>query len=236
MNSHRDRHTLPEDYAERIWRMRKRLGLTQKQIAARLGVSHITVCRWEKGQIEPSAPSWQQLRRLDEDEEGGSVAEEPTPRDGGRQEAPIDFTANPEAVRAVVEGERLSFGHLENPAFATEVSNIDPLPHQRIAVYDHMLAQARLRFLLADDAGAGKTIMSGLYIREMLARRLIRRILIAPPAGLIGNWQRELETLFNLHFTIVTGADAKHDNPFVGASGDRVIVNTEDGTYIKRAE
>lgn len=227
MSSHRDRHTLPADYAERIRRMRKRLGMTQKQMAARLGVSHITVCRWEKGQIEPSAPSWQQLRRLDEDDEGGLVAEEPAPRDGGRQEAPIDFTANPEAVRAVVEGERLSFGHLENPAFATEVSNIDPLPHQRIAVYDHMLNQPRLRFLLADDAGAGKTIMSGLYIREMLTRRLIRRILIVPPAGLIGNWQRELESLFNIHFTIVTGADAKHENPFVGSSGDRVIVSVD---------
>ncbi|NQW47354.1 MAG: helix-turn-helix domain-containing protein, partial [Planctomycetes bacterium] len=227
MNSYREHHMLPEDYAERIRRMRKRLGLTQKQMAARLGMSHITVCRWEKGLIEPSAPSWQQLRRLDENEELGSAKEEPTPRDGERQEPPIDFTAHPEAVRAVVEGERLSFGHLENPAFATEVSNIDPLPHQRIAVYDHMLNQSRLRFLLADDAGAGKTIMSGLYIREMLTRRLIRRILIVPPAGLIGNWQRELETLFNLHFTIVTGVDTKHENPFVGSSGDRVIISVD---------
>ena len=84
------------------------------------------------------------------------------------------------------------------PTFATEISLIDPLPHQRIAVYNHMLPQPRLRFLLADDAGAGKTIMSGLYIREMLMRRLIRRVLIVPPAGLVGNWQRELETLFNL--------------------------------------
>ena len=86
-----------------------------------------------------------------------------------------------------------------NPAFATEISQIDPLPHQRIAVYEHMLKQFPLRFLLADDAGAGKTIMSGLYIREMLARRLIRRVLIVPPAGLVGNWQRELATLFSLH-------------------------------------
>ena len=58
---------------------------------------------------------------------------------------------------------------------------IDPLPHQRIAVYDHMLPQPRLRFLLGDEPGAGKTIMAGLYIREMLARRLLRRVLIVPP-------------------------------------------------------
>lgn len=58
------------------------------------------------------------------------------------------------------------------------------------------MPQTRLRFLLADDAGAGKTIMAGLYIREMLSRRLIRRVLIVPPAGLVGNWQRELQTLF----------------------------------------
>ena len=90
-------------------------------------------------------------------------------------EAPmLDFTTSPAIVRAVVEGERLSLGHLVNPAFAAELARIDPLPHQRLAVYHHLLPQTRLRFLLADDAGAGKTIMAGLYIREMLSRRLIR--------------------------------------------------------------
>ncbi len=59
------------------------------------------------------------------------------------------------------QGERLTYGHLFNPAFAAEISLIDPLPHQRLAVYDHMVQQTRLRFLLADDAGAGKTIMTG---------------------------------------------------------------------------
>jgi len=90
----------------------------------------------------------------------------------------LDFAADPEVVRVVAEGERLAYGHHFNPAFATEISMIDPLPHQRIAVYDHMLAQPRLRFLLGDEPGAGKTIMAGLYIREMLARRLMRRILM----------------------------------------------------------
>ena len=100
-------------------------------------------------------------------------------------------------------------------------------PHQRIAVYEHMLPQPRLRFLLADEPGGGKTIMAGLYIREMLARRLIRRILIVPPAGLIGNWERELRTLFGLDFRIIGGADSKADNPFRGPNSDLLIVSVD---------
>lgn len=139
----------------------------------------------------------------------------------------IDFSSNPEAVRAVAEGVRLSFGHLFNPAFATETSLIDPLPHQRIAVYEHMLRESRLRFLLADDAGAGKTIMTGLYIREMLARRLIGRVLIVPPAGLAGNWEREMRQLFGLQFRIVMGAEARNNNPFTGEDSDLLIVKLD---------
>jgi superfamily II DNA or RNA helicase len=141
--------------------------------------------------------------------------------------SPIDFTTDPEVVRVVVEGQRLAYGHLFNPTFATEISMIDPLPHQRLAVYDHMLTQPRLRFLLGDEPGAGKTIMAGLYIREMLTRRLLRRVLIVPPAGLVGNWERELRTLFGLDFRIVSGADSRAGNPFTGTGGDRVIVSVD---------
>ncbi len=148
---------------------------------------------------------------------------------GGRlEQAPaIDFTADADVARVVVEGERLTYGHLFNPAFATEISLIEPLPHQRIAVYDRMLQRSRLRFLLADDAGAGKTIMTGLYIREMLTRRLIARVLIVPPAGLVGNWEHELQHLFNLSFSIVSGNDAKTGNPFIGPESDRLIVSVD---------
>jgi SNF2 family DNA or RNA helicase len=149
---------------------------------------------------------------------------------GKKDEKPpaiLDFTAQPEIVKVLAEGERLSFGHLANPTFATEISSIDPLPHQRIAVYDYMLKQPRLRFLLADDAGAGKTIMSGLYVREMLSRRLLRRILIVPPAGLVGNWRRELLNLFNLPFRIVRGNDVRQDNPFIGDNSDRIIISLD---------
>lgn len=136
----------------------------------------------------------------------------------------ITFSTDPEIVRVVAEAERLAFGHLVNPAFAVETSLIDPLPHQRIAVYQ---TQVRLRFLLADDAGAGKTIMTGLHIREMLARRLIRRVLIVPPAGLVGNWEAEMEKLFSLSFHIVGGGEARAGNPFTGPNSDELIVSVD---------
>ncbi|MEI6150040.1 MAG: SNF2-related protein, partial [bacterium] len=213
-----------DDYAERIKRLRGEIGLTQQVLAERLGVSFATVNRWENHQTKPSRLYWNQLQQLEM-----RVAEDSAPY-GKKKERPpaiLDFTAQPEVVKVLAEGERLSFGHLMNPTFATEISSIDPLPHQRIAVYDHMLKQPRLRFLLADDAGAGKTIMSGLYIREMLSRRLLRRILIVTPAGLVGNWRRELLTLFNLPFRIVTGPDARADNPFQGEAGDRIIISID---------
>ena len=142
---------------------------------------------------------------------------------------PLDFAGNPDAVSAVAEAVRLAHGHQFNPAFATEISRIDPLPHQRIAVYERMLRQQALRFLLADDAGAGagKTIMTGLYVREMLLRDRIRRVLIVPPAGLVGNWERELRTLFRLRFRIVAGADPRAENPFRPPDSDLVIVSLD---------
>ena len=90
-----------------------------------------------------------------------------------------------------------------------------------------MLPQSWLRFLLADDAGAGKTIMTGLYVRESLTRRTIRRVLVVAPAGLVGNWYRELRNLFQLQFSIVMGADAKESNPFVGPESDLIVVSVD---------
>ena len=217
-----DHLPLPPDYPDRIRQFRDRLGLTQAELATRLGVSFATVNRWENGQTKPSPLAWSQILKFDEDDAARTEAQaEPAG-------PPVtDFTGSADAVRVLAEGERLSFGHMFNPAFATEVSQIDPLPHQRIAVYEHMLKQFPLRFLLADDAGAGKTIMSGLYIREGKARRIIKRVLIVAPAGLIGNWKSELATLFSLQFHIVTGADAKNSNPFTGANSDCVIVSVD---------
>lgn len=212
---------LPTDYSERIKRLRGRLGLTQTELAELVGVSFATVNRWENQQARPSQLAWARIEKL-------SLGDQPNQEAKSPSEPPsLHFTADPAAVRALAEGERLSFGHLANPVFATEISRIDPLPHQRIAVYDHMLKQDRLRYLLADDAGAGKTIMTGLYIREMLSRRLLKRILIVAPAGLIGNWRSELNKLFSLPFRVISGSDARNSNPFLGDNSDRVIVSVD---------
>src|SRR6266571_3616835 len=228
---------MPSDFSKRIKLLRHRHGLSQQQLADLIDVSVPLLKQWENGQAHPSIRYWQRIvlaesagiQALREDGYGSRLVRESSAAYTLDPEAtlPIDFSANPEVVRTVVEGERLTYGHLFNPAFATEISLIDPLPHQRIAVYDHMLKQTRLRFLLADDAGAGKTIMTGLYIREMLTRRLISRILIVPPAGLVGNWEHEMRSLFNLPFRIVTGSDARAGNPFIGPRSDLLIVSVD---------
>ena len=219
-------YALPLDYSLRIKRFRQHFGLTQVRLAELMGVSFASVNRWENGHSKPNSLAWKKILQAEAlglsafDE---SLLSEPTSRKIRKSQPEyqtsigpkhdLDFSASPEVVLAIVEGQRLAFGHLFNPVFATETSSIDPLPHQRIAVYEHMLPQPRLRFLLADDAGAGKTIMAGLYIREMLARRLISRVLIVPPAGLVGNWERELRKLFSLHFRIVSGSEARTAQP-----------------------
>ncbi|MCY4121213.1 MAG: helicase-related protein, partial [Acidobacteria bacterium] len=217
--------TLPADYPSRVKSIRERLDLTQVQLAERIGVSFATVNRWENGQTKPARLAWRQILAL----EAVLGQADKTPETAADSSAAplLDFTARPAVVSAVAEATRLSYGHLCNPAFATEVSLIDPLPHQRIAVYERMLGLSPLRFLLADDAGAGKTIMTGLYLREVLARRLVSRVLVVPPAGLVGNWEREMRTLFSLQFRIVRGRDARAGNPFAGPESDRVIVSVD---------
>ena len=225
----------PPDGSVQVRHLRKGLGLTQSQFADRLGVTPITVHRWESGQSRPQRLAKNRLREL----EDALAAEPGTPRAAATtaplSAVPLDFAGNPDAISAVAEAVRLSHGYQFNPAFATEISRIDALPHQRIAVYERMIPQQPLRFLLADDAGAGKTIMTGLYVREMLSRRRIRRVLIVPPAGLVGNWERELRTLFRLRFRIVSrpgtpraGTDrASAENPFRGPESDLAIVSLD---------
>jgi superfamily II DNA or RNA helicase len=215
---------------EQIRDLRKSMSLTQQQFAELLGVSFVTLNRWENGQSKPSAMGLSKLRGLARRGSGVvAPAADAAPMSAAApaEEHRLDFLGDANALRVLVEGERLSYGHLFNPAFATEISEIDPLPHQRIAVYERMLPQSRLRYLLADDAGAGKTIMTGLYVRESLTRRTIRRVLVVAPAGLVGNWYRELHNLFQLQFNIVTGSDAKDGNPFVGPQSDLVVVSVD---------
>ena len=218
--------SVPPDYSQWIKRTRQVAGLTQAQLAKLIGVSYASVNRWENGQSRPNNLAWQRIMDLDLSPQTSDV-QEGTSRPSIDILQTLDFSAAPEVVSALAEAHRLAYGHLFNPTFASETSLIDPLPHQRLAVYEHMRQQSPLRFLLADDAGAGKTIMTGLYVREMLARRLIRRVLIVPPAGLVGNWEREMRTLFRLQFRVVSGSDARSGNPFVGTESQLVIVSID---------
>ena len=115
----------------------------------------------------------------------------------------LDFGADGDRLRLAAEAWRIQVAHLLNSQFAVHTSRIDPLPHQLIAVYDIMLQRQPLRFLLADDPGAGKTIMTGLLIREMIANGEVERCLICVPGGLAGQWRDEMEEKFDLEFDIM---------------------------------
>ena len=92
-----------------------------------------------------------------------------------------------------------------DPYFALAIAHVDPLPHQLEAVYEYFLKQPRIRFLLADDPGAGKTIMAGLLLKELKVRGLVRRTLIVTPANLTFQWQRELKDKFREDFEVIRG-------------------------------
>ena len=107
--------------------------------------------------------------------------------------------------RLAVEALRLGLAYEYDPYFSLSIARVDPLPHQLEAVYDYFLKLPRIRFLLADDPGAGKTIMAGLLIKELKARGVIKRILIVTPANLTFQWQRELKDRFRENFEIIRG-------------------------------
>uniref|UniRef100_A0A7C2PA93 DUF3883 domain-containing protein n=1 Tax=candidate division WOR-3 bacterium TaxID=2052148 RepID=A0A7C2PA93_UNCW3 len=115
----------------------------------------------------------------------------------------INSLVNAEDLLLLVESHRIRLAYSFDPYFAVSLSGIQTLPHQIEAVYGKMLPQPRLRFLLADDPGAGKTIMAGLYIKEMKLRNAVERILILVPANLKIQWQDELLRFFNEYFIIV---------------------------------
>jgi superfamily II DNA or RNA helicase/DNA-binding XRE family transcriptional regulator len=226
--------SIPSDYPIRIKRLRAKFGLTQARMAKLIGVTPALVSLWENERASPSQKRWQQIARAEAlgvhalvEDFGDHQALKEARAEYATLSPEMNFGTDPEIVRLVMQSHRLAYGHMANPTFATEISQIQPLPHQRTAVYKRMLQQPRLRFLLADDAGAGKTIMAGLYIREMLSRRLVRRVLVIPPAGLVGNWKSEMHTLFSLPFREAAGSDAKDDNPFVGPESDLIIVSVD---------
>ncbi len=114
------------------------------------------------------------------------------------------FDADGRLMRLASEALRLQLAHLFDPYLAINTSLVDPLPHQITAVYEKMLDKRPLRYLLADDPGAGKTIMTGLFIRELIMRGELERCLIVPPGNLVEQWQDELAQKFGVHFNIFT--------------------------------
>jgi superfamily II DNA or RNA helicase len=132
-------------------------------------------------------------------------------------ERPWSFEGDGEAFKLTVEAKRIDLAFLFDPMMAVHTSNVEPLPHQITAVYESMLPRQPLRFVLADDPGAGKTIMAGLYIRELIMRADARRILIVAPGSLVEQWREEMFEKFGLEFRVFTRdleAATLSGNPF----------------------
>ena len=143
-------------------------------------------------------------------------------------ERPWAFDGDGAAFKLAVEAKRIDLAFLFDPMMAVHTSNVDPLPHQITAVYESMLPRQPLRYVLADDPGAGKTIMAGLYIRELLMRADARRILIVAPGSLVEQWRAELYEKFGLEFRIFSReleAGSPSGNPF--EDHDQLIVRLD---------
>lgn len=130
---------------------------------------------------------------------------------------PWTFDADGALLRLVTEANRIKLAHYFDPYLAIHTSLVDPLPHQISAVYGEMLPRQPLRFLLADDPGAGKTIMAGLLMKELIARSDLERCMVVAPGSLVEQWQDELGQKFNLEFDILTRdmiETSRSGNPF----------------------
>ncbi|SHV22324.1 helicase domain-containing protein [Mycobacteroides abscessus subsp. abscessus] len=154
------------------------------------------------------------------------------------------FDANSTDFKMVAEAQRITLAGLFDPMLAVATSDVRPLPHQIRAVYGELLPRTPLRFLLADDPGAGKTIMAGLYIKELLLRDDVRQCLIVAPGGLVEQWQDELFFKFGLRFDLLTNqlidANVNHNvfesNPLLIARMDQLSRNEELQAQLKETE
>ena len=129
------------------------------------------------------------------------------------------FDADPELFKLAAEARRMSLAAHFDPMLAVTSSTIEPLPHQIRAVYEQLLPRRPLRFLLADDPGAGKTVMAGLYVKELMLRGDISRCLVVAPGSLVDQWQDELAEKFGLEFDVLTRDTVRSSlggNPFSG--------------------
>jgi len=139
----------------------------------------------------------------------------------------FNFTGDPNRFCLYAEAERINSAYQFDPLFAVNCSIVDPLPHQVEAVYKFLLPLPKIRFLLADDTGAGKTIMTGLLIKELLMREIIDRVLIITPGGLTKQWQQdEMGVKFNLPFTLVNRSLFSSD-PNIFHSAKRIVTSID---------
>lgn len=142
-------------------------------------------------------------------------------------EGSFNFTGDPVKFSLFAEAERIHSAYQFDPLFAVNCSIVDPLPHQVEAVYKFLLPLPKIRFLLADDTGAGKTIMTGLLIKELMMRSMIERILIITPGGLTKQWQEdEMGVKFNIPFTLVN-RNLFSSDPNVFHTAQRIITSID---------
>ena len=142
-------------------------------------------------------------------------------------EGQFNFKGDPEKFVLFAEAERINSAYQFDPLFAINCSVVDPLPHQVEAVYKYLLPQPTIRFLLADDTCAGKTIMTGLLLKELLMRRIIERVLIVTPGGLTKQWQEdEMGVKFNIPFKYVN-RDVFSSDPTVFQTSDRIVASID---------
>ncbi|MFI1240691.1 helicase-related protein [Nocardia salmonicida] len=154
------------------------------------------------------------------------------------------FDAAASDFKLVAEAQRISLAGLFDPMLAVATSDVQPLPHQIRAVYGELLPRTPLRFLLADDPGAGKTIMAGLYVKELLLRDDVKQCLIIAPGGLVEQWQDELFFKFGLRFDLLTNQliDAQANfnvfetNPLLIARMDQLSRNEQLQAQLKETE
>jgi len=143
------------------------------------------------------------------------------------QEGTFNFKGDPNKFGLFAEAERINSAYQFDPLFAVNCSIVDPLPHQVEAVYKFLLPLPKIRFLLADDTGAGKTIMTGLLIKELMMRGLAERILIVTPGGLTKQWQEdEMGVKFNIPFTLVNRSLFSSD-PNIFHTSSRIVTSID---------
>jgi superfamily II DNA or RNA helicase len=146
------------------------------------------------------------------------------------------FDGDPRLFRLGIEAHRLGLAYEYDPYFSLSIARVDPLPHQLEAVYEYFMRLPRIRFLLADDPGAGKTIMAGLLLKELKARGLVKRTLIVTPANLTFQWQRELSDKFREKFKVIRGSVLRENygqNPW--HEHDQVVTSVSWASMVEDA-